>query len=673
MAFLLTASLLMMLAQPRAAAAIGDMDALCAQLTEAARSSAAVSTGVALIDLQSGAECAVDGDRPFRSASLYKTVVAAELYRQIRAGLVTLDEPLTITPADAIDDPANLRITSSYTITVGDALSRMITFSDNGSAFALRRRLEASNVDAATEWLGLPSTTLTNVFLTTPNDQAHLFRSLYDGTVVDTESSRALISLLLQQQVADMIPQGLPAGTRVAHKTGTLDTFLHDAAVVYAPGGDFVLVVMTENTDFESALQVIHDVAEVAYDAYAVVGPLLTSEAALANAAAPADIPAAQLAPVADTAQAPVVQESGGSTTLILDGASVEEGIWSPALLASILALVAGVAMVPVMLRRRATVRYGAETLAPAGVRLRADRSERGVVMRFGSRREDDGRPATMSPASRSVAEVPEVPVLPSRRLQRVAEHFRSQGELLSSMRDEFEQEMEPLHELIVKQSQSMQALLQNLEERLRPLNEYADGEEANLSALEGRIQEGGQDHVARSFSVYLEEQRRRISETRDQIDKQRVPFVEYGDAQRDTVETALARFDNDIQALEENLSEQRRVMMRMLDAMRSETFAAVKQYLEGRQQALQEMAARGTTDPNEIGRALQTLRRGLEEVASKSDYVRALLQQAEAADRALIDTAPQPRPLRQDARQETRALETDDAVEDVEEAEVSA
>lgn len=278
-----------------------------------------------------------------------------------------------------------------------------------------------------------------------------------------------------------------------------------------------------------------------------------------------------------------------------------------------------------------------------------------------------------MSPASRSVAEVPEVPILPSRRLQRVAEHFRSQGELLSSMRDEFEQEMEPLHELIVKQSQSMQALLQNLEERLRPLNEYADGEEANLSALEGRIQEGGQDHVARSFSVYLEEQRRRISETRDQIDKQRVPFVEYGDAQRDTVETALARFDHDIQALEENLSEQRRVMMRMLDAMRSETFAAVKQYLESRQQALQEMAARGTTDPNEIGRALQTLRRGLEEVASKSDYVRALLQQAEAADRALIDTAPQPRPLRQDARQEPRALDAEEAVEDAEEAEVSA
>lgn len=270
--------------------------------------------------------------------------------------------------------------------------------------------------------------------------------------------------------------------------------------------------------------------------------------------------------------------------------------------------------------------------------------------MRFGSRRDGDGRSEPASPASRSVAEVAQQPVLPSKRLQRVAEHFRAQGELLTSMRDQFEEEMEPLHDLIVKQAQAMQSLLQNLEERLRPLNEYADGEEANLSALEERIQAGGQDHVARSFSQYLEEQRSRISETRVQIDQQRVPFLEYGDAQRDTVEAALSRFDNDIEALEANLADQRRVMVRMLDAMRSETFGAVREYLDGRQQALAQMAASGSTDPGEIGRAVAALRRSMEEIAGKSDYVRGLLQHAEMADRALIEAAPAPRPLRQEA-----------------------
>lgn len=290
--------------------------------------------------------------------------------------------------------------------------------------------------------------------------------------------------------------------------------------------------------------------------------------------------------------------------------------------------------------------------------------------MRFGSRRDDDGRPAPMSPASRSVAEVAEQPVLPSKRLQRLAEHFRSQGELLATMRDQFEDEMEPLHELIVKQAQTMHAVLQNLEDRLRPLNEYADGEEANLTALEERIRSGGQDHVARSFSTYLEEQRRRIAETRNQIDEQRMPFLEYGEAQRETVETALSRFDNDLQALEENLAEQRRVMVRMLDAMRSDTFTAVKDFLDGRQAALAEIAERGSTDPIEISRAAQKLRDGLQALASRSDYVRSLLEQAESSDRSLAAIAPAPRAIREEPEHSPAA----DASEDEEAAaEVSA
>ncbi|MSQ42370.1 MAG: hypothetical protein EXR65_04970 [Dehalococcoidia bacterium] len=79
-----------------------------------------------------------------------------------------------------------------------------------------------------------------------------------------------------------------------------------------------------------------------------------------------------------------------------------------------------------------------------------------------------------------------------------------TQSELLGSMRQQFEAEMEPLHELLVHQSATMQRMLGNLEERLRPLNEYADGEEANLDALEQRMNESGSDHVARSFAEYL-------------------------------------------------------------------------------------------------------------------------------------------------------------------------
>ena len=265
--------------------------------------------------------------------------------------------------------------------------------------------------------------------------------------------------------------------------------------------------------------------------------------------------------------------------------------------------------------------------------------------MRFGSRKEDDGRASAVVPASRSAVEVAQQPVIPSKRLQRIAEHFHTQAELLSTMRSEFETEMEPLHELLVHQAQTMQRMLANLEERLRPLNEYADGEEANLDALEHRMNESGSDHVARSFAEYLAEQRGRIAGTREQIDQQRLPFLQYGEEQRDTVEVALSRFDQDMDALENNLAEQRKVMHRMLDAMRSDTFSAVKEFLMSRQEALGALASSGSTDPAEIGRAVQELRRALEPMAD-SQQGRPVLQRVDEADRRLVAAAPaNPRP----------------------------
>ena len=271
---------------------------------------------------------------------------------------------------------------------------------------------------------------------------------------------------------------------------------------------------------------------------------------------------------------------------------------------------------------------------------LFAAATEKEEPMRFGSRKDDDGRASEVVPASRSAVEVAPQPVIPSKRLQRVAEHFHTQAELLTTMRQEFESEMEPLHELLVHQANTMQRMLTNLEERLRPLNEYADGEEANLDALEHRMNESGSDHVARSFAEYLADQRARIAGTRQQIDQQRMPFLQYGEEQRDTVEVALSRFDADMEALENNLAEQRKVMLRMLDSMRSETFTAVKEFLMSRQEALAALATSGSTDPAEIGRSVQQLRRALEPMADQPQ-VRPVLERVDQADRRLVSAAP--------------------------------
>jgi hypothetical protein len=138
--------------------------------------------------------------------------------------------------------------------------------------------------------------------------------------------------------------------------------------------------------------------------------------------------------------------------------------------------------------------------------------------------------------------------------------------------------------------------------------------------------------------SEYLETQRQRISETRDQLDGQRLPLLRYGEEQRDSVEIALGRFDDDIAALESNLVEQRKILIRMMTDMRSESFGAIQGFLEARATAIAELAAAGITDYGKLAAASQTLHDASDPMVSQSVHNQAVLESTAGADATLLE-----------------------------------
>jgi beta-lactamase class A len=73
--------------------------------------------------------------------------------------------------------------------------------------------------------------------------------------------------ILLRQEFNDEIPAGLPSGTLVAHKTGSITATLHDAAIVYPRGrAPYVLVVLTRNIpDEKVAKRLIADISRLVW------------------------------------------------------------------------------------------------------------------------------------------------------------------------------------------------------------------------------------------------------------------------------------------------------------------------------------------------------------------------------------------------------------------------
>ena len=106
---------------------------------------------------------------------------------------------------------------------------------------------------------------------------ADLMERLYKGTLLEQEDCLDAISILKKQQVNNKIPaQIIPrwdiilerSEIKVAHKTGDMPGIEHDVGIVYAPGCDFIVSVMTENTDNDSAIEFIGAITKIALKAF---------------------------------------------------------------------------------------------------------------------------------------------------------------------------------------------------------------------------------------------------------------------------------------------------------------------------------------------------------------------------------------------------------------------
>lgn len=209
--------------------------------------------------------------KQYLSGSLYKLWVMGSAYEKIKDGSLSLDEILSDDIADLNErfDIAtqDAELTDgSISLTVGQALNQMITLSHNYSALLLTKRLKLESLSAFLKEYGYNESKVGEPPKTTAYDIAGFFEKVYRKELVTEAYSDKMLDLLKDQQLNTKLPRFLPEDVTVAHKTGELYFYSHDAGIVFTPKGDYIIVILTNSDNVDRQNEIISDISKSAYD-----------------------------------------------------------------------------------------------------------------------------------------------------------------------------------------------------------------------------------------------------------------------------------------------------------------------------------------------------------------------------------------------------------------------
>lgn len=252
---------------------------------------------VAYRTLDGRAELLIDPDKTFHAASTMKVPVMIELFRRARAGTLSLDDPLPVRNefhsivdgslyklSEGDDSDKEVYAAAGKTMTLRQLCEAMITVSSNFATNLLIEKLGAENIRRTVTSLGgdgmvvLRGVEDQKAFdqgmsnATTARALLVLMQKIARGEAVDATSDAEMVAVLQRQKFNDAIPAGLPAGTRVAHKTGTITRIHHDAAIVDGPR-PYVLVLLVRGIeDQKKSAALMAELSKAVYESTAAIG-----------------------------------------------------------------------------------------------------------------------------------------------------------------------------------------------------------------------------------------------------------------------------------------------------------------------------------------------------------------------------------------------------------------
>jgi len=287
------------------------------------------TVGIAALHIESGRYVSLNGTQRFPQASAVKVPIAVQIMALADAGQLSLDKMITLRPSDL--HPGSGRITDllfhpGVALSIENIMELAIVISDNSAADLMLReaggpaavtermktlgldgvRVDRSIAKLLADWGGIrilpPETEWTpdtwdRLFAAVPEEEHMAARRLQTRDPRDTATPADMTKLLARIYRKDMFSPTyatklwevmercqtgksrlkgmLPAGTDVAHKTGSVGGVVNDIGVITLPGkaGHVAISVFTKGSarPEEVSERTVAEISRTIYDYFALV------------------------------------------------------------------------------------------------------------------------------------------------------------------------------------------------------------------------------------------------------------------------------------------------------------------------------------------------------------------------------------------------------------------
>ena len=273
--------------------------------------------GVAALHVETGEEAGHLDDELFQLASAFKIPILVTLMREVEEGRVALDQRIASQKENRVPGSGILQeLDAGAALTVKDLATLMTIVSDNYATDLVIELIGGiDKVEAHMHELGLEQIHLRHTCwqllnhcvgmnepapsaagydeyerreetgdyaiihdvsaptrdnnVATPRDLNRLLAMIERKEILTPSSCELMLDILRRQQFNSRLPYLLPEGTKVAHKTGTVNAVVNDAGIIYLPGGKGAIAITVLSravTEKPAAELAIARIARAIYD-----------------------------------------------------------------------------------------------------------------------------------------------------------------------------------------------------------------------------------------------------------------------------------------------------------------------------------------------------------------------------------------------------------------------